>query len=273
MRTTLPFPTESDLVAQDHLAQFGYCILSGVLPSGEVQRLRKLVLAAAAEERGQGQEWISNGNQKVFMLLNLDDVFLDLVLQPRAMKFARNLLDSEPLLSSVTANITRPGNALQALHADQQYVREPWHYAAALNIIWALDDFTEKNGATVVVPGSHKIGAPPDTQRLPEVSAIAPRGSMIVIDGRTWHGSGENSTASETRAAILAHYCVPWLRQQENLFRSMQPAVRARLTPHLRTLLGFDVWSGLGVVNGFPREWQGRASRTGPTNADGIFPA
>jgi ectoine hydroxylase-related dioxygenase (phytanoyl-CoA dioxygenase family) len=94
----------------------------------------------------------------------------------------------------------------------------------------------------------------------------------VLIDGRVWHGSGQNKTSSQPRAAILACYCAPFLRQQENVFRSLDPEVRRRLSARMRRLLGYDVWRGLGVVGGLPVDWTGRpGERSGPTNADGAF--
>lgn len=249
----------------------GYCVLPGILSGDSLSELRELVARAAAEDRADGSAWFSNGNQKLFMLLNRGAAFLRLVQHPVALHFVHGLLGPDALLSSITANITQPGNQPQLLHTDQQYVREPWPYAVTVNVLWMLDDFTEENGATRIVPRSHLIGAAPRDTTLPTVPAVGPAGGAVVLDGRLWHGSGANVTADRTRAAILAYYCSPFIRQQENVFRSLDPRLRRTLPADLRRLLGYDIWSGLGVVNGFPRHWMGRPGRSGPTNADGIF--
>ena len=140
-----------------------------------------------------------------------------------------------------------------------------------MNVVWALDGFTASNGATVVAPRTHLLRRTPTTELPPLVPVLCPAGSAVVLDGRVWHASGENRTASTVRVAVLAHYCAPYIRQQENIFRSINPDVRRRLTPRQRRLLGYDIWSGLGVVNGLPRDWVDHPDRTGPTNADGIF--
>lgn len=255
------------------LAEPGFCVLEDVLSAAETAELRARVHAIAAEDVGAGLEWRSNGNQKVFMLLNRGHQFLDLALHPVGMRYVQQLIGPDALLSSITAHITHPGNSAQALHADQGYVPPPWPYVAAMNLIWMLDDFTPENGATLAVPGSQRYGRNPSPEDgEPEtVPVTGGAGSLLVLDGRLWHGSGINRTAGQTRAGILAHYCGPYLRQQENVFRSLRPDVRRRLTAEQRRLLGYDIWSGLGVVDGPPRDWVGRPSRSGPTNADGIF--
>ncbi|MGQ0577062.1 MAG: phytanoyl-CoA dioxygenase family protein [Pseudonocardia sp.] len=257
--------------AEQDLRTNGYCVLADVLDQESVQLLRKAIGLIARRERGEGVGWHSSGNQKCFMLLNHGHEMLELAEHPVALGFARAQLGPDPLLSSLTANITRPGNVQQGLHADQQYVPPPWIHVSSMNVVWALDDFCEDNGATVVVPGSHLLGRAPDADAGPVVPITGTAGSAVVLDGRVWHGSGVNRTADETRTAVLAHYCAPWIRQQENVFRSLDPAVRIRLSSSQRALLGYDVWSGLGVVKGPPRSWVGRRDRSGPTNADGIF--
>jgi ectoine hydroxylase-related dioxygenase (phytanoyl-CoA dioxygenase family) len=267
----LPTPTTDQAEAVSDLREHGYCVLADVLDVDTVARLRHAVDLIAHRERGEGTSWNSSGNQKCFNLVNHGLEFLQLAEHPTALTFAAEQLGPHPLLSSLTANVTRPSNVQQGLHADQQYVPPPWSHVSSMNVVWALDDFTEDNGATVVVPGSHREGRPPQPDAGPLVSITGPAGSAVVLDGRVWHASGVNRTADEARTAILAHYCAPWIRQQENVFRSLDPSVRARLTPGQRALLGYDVWSGLGVVGGPPREWIGRSERTGPTNADGLF--
>lgn len=267
----LPYPVTDHEKARADLRDHGYCILADVLDATQVAVLRESVMRIAAAERASGEDWISNGNQKCFMLINHGQEFLDVVENPVALEFSAELLGPDLLLSSVTGNITRPGNVRQQLHADQQYVPEPWHYVSSMNVVWALDEFTESNGATVVVPGSHKLGRAPDPDAGPLVKILGPAGSAVVLDGRVWHAAGRNDTASQERVAILSHYCAPFIRQQENIFRSIDPELRGRLTAAQRKLFGYDIWSGLGVVNGLPRGWADYKDRSGPTNADGIF--
>lgn len=270
-KTKLPEPTRDLHTASADLREFGYCIVEDALSTEEVREIHEALGRAAEEDLADKTAWHSNGNHKLFMLLNRDPVFLGLARNPTALHFAGELLGPDMLLSSITANITQPGNIAQLLHTDQQYITEPWPFPATVNVLWALDDFTEEVGATRVVPRSHLIGVAPPSPDIPTVSATGPAGSAVVIDGRLWHGSGRNTTEDRTRAAILAYYCAPFIRQQENIYRSLDPGIRGSLTPELRKLLGYDVWSGLGVVNGFPRHWLGTTTRSGPTNADGIF--
>lgn len=269
--TSSPAPTNDGVRAEHDLVCHGYCVLTGALDEETTVRLRASVEQTAHEERAAGTQWVSNGNQKSFMLLNRAPEFLALAEHPVAIAFAKLLLGPHPLLSSLVANLVRSGNRQQQLHADQEYVPHPWARVAAMNVVWAMDNFDATNGATVVAPGTHLLGRPPDGSSPELVPILAPAGSAIVLDGRVWHAAGRNRTRATVRIGVLAHYCAPYIRQQENVFRSLEPTVLDRLTPNQRHLLGYDVWSGLGVVNGPPREWAESAERTGPTNADALF--
>lgn len=74
----------------------------------------------------------------------------------------RHLLGERVLLSNINANIAGPGGGKMVLHADQGYVIPPWPPEPLVaNVIWMVDDFTEDDGATLMVPGSHRLGHEP----------------------------------------------------------------------------------------------------------------
>jgi len=245
----------------------GYCVIPGVLTAAEVDQLRKQLDAVAAQEGTAGTAWFSHRNQRVFMLLNKGACFLELIDHALALTLAESLLGKHLLLSSLTANTAAPGNRPQPLHADQGYLPTPWLRVEATNLIWALDEFNASNGATRIVPGSHHLDTEPLTDESPTVPIEAPAGSLVCLDGRVWHGTGVNRT-EHPRRALFAYYCRPYLRQQENFSRSLHLAIRRNLTSRQRELLGFEIWQGLGAVNGLPVQWMDGRERVGPSNAD-----
>lgn len=254
------------------LLDHGYSVLHGVLEPAVAARLKGKVEEIAASERAEGSAWYSHGNQRVFMLLNRDHMFVELAENPVALEVAEQILGPDLLLSSITANIACPGNSAQQLHADQQYVHEPWLHALTVQACWMLDDFTAPNGATRVVPDSHKWGRTPSGEEPETIRITGKAGSVAFLDGRVWHGTSRNTTQSVRRAGIFSYYCAPYLRQQENVFRSLDPQVRRGLSRRMRALLGYDIWYGLGTVDGLPRSWLGTSQRRGQVNVDGAFP-
>jgi ectoine hydroxylase-related dioxygenase (phytanoyl-CoA dioxygenase family) len=116
--------------------------------------------------------------------------------------------------------------------------------------MWALTDFTEANGATRIIPGTHladsstDYGAPYDS-----IPAEMPKGSVLVWHGSLWHGGGANATG-ERRVGIAMNYCAGWIRQQENQQLGIPREVAAGFSPRLRQLCGYGIYSGLmGHIN------------------------
>jgi ectoine hydroxylase-related dioxygenase (phytanoyl-CoA dioxygenase family) len=112
------------------------------------------------------------------------------------------------------------------------------------NTMWALTDFTADNGATRVVPGSHRGPKPQYGGEYESVPAVMPKGSVLVWHGRLWHGGGANATGAD-RVGIAMNYCAGWVRQQENQQLGVDAATVATFGPRLRRLVGYGVYLGL----------------------------
>ena len=115
-------------------------------------------------------------------------------------------------LSSLNSRAALPGEGLQALHADWSGPVAPGDYQVC-NSIWLLDDFTEHNGATRVVPGTHRSGSlPRDAMADPkaahphEQKLLAPAGTVVIFNSHVWHGGTLNST-DQPRRALHSYFC------------------------------------------------------------------
>lgn len=92
----------------------------------------------------------------------------------------------------------------------------------------ALTDFSADNGATVVVPGSHRWD--PARKARPEecTQAVMPRGSALLYTGNILHGGGANRT-DEIRIGLYCGLLLSWLRPLENhLITNGVEALRAQ---------------------------------------------
>jgi ectoine hydroxylase-related dioxygenase (phytanoyl-CoA dioxygenase family) len=104
--------------------------------------------------------------------------------------------------------------------------------------MWALDDFTEENGATRVIPGSHRWAdklRPSGEQTVPAEMA---KGSVLFYVGSLYHGGGANRTAVPRRG-INVGYTLSWLRQEENQYLACPPDVARTLPVELAKLIGY----------------------------------
>jgi phytanoyl-CoA dioxygenase PhyH len=248
--------------AFDRLGRDGFAVVPDVLSAAEVAQVRSRLVEVADAERSAGIDhdprWEDGpNNQRVFGLLNKGQEFVDLAAHPVAMALMRHLLDPSFLLSSLTANITGPDGHPMYLHYDQDYVPLPWPaFPLVANIIWMLDDFTEDNGATRFIRGSHledHTGWSEDVMNSRQhetVSVGGPAGSLVCLDGRVLHQTGANTTADERRHGVIAYYCQPWIRQQENSALSILPEVWPTLPRRVRELVGLRMYHGLGCVSG-----------------------
>jgi ectoine hydroxylase-related dioxygenase (phytanoyl-CoA dioxygenase family) len=251
---SLPAPTTDRDEAKADLARWGYCVVKDVLTPGQVRALRQRTTEQGAGEDSAGVGFHDSGNnQRIWMLVNKGRIFRDLALHPMAIEMMTELLGPDFLLSSLTANIARPGGKPMYLHTDQGYVDFWTAKPLVANIAWMLDDFTDENGGTRLVPGSHLSSDLKAQRARPSVAAEGTAGSALVFDGRLVHGTGANQTADQHRHAILAYYCRPFMRQQESFAFGFDPTLRTDENAPLLARLGFTIWAGLGRIE-TPRE-------------------
>jgi len=240
------------------LEEDGYCFVPDVLEPEALADLRHAVDRACQEDDAAGvarRYGPGGANQRLWALLNRGEAFVDVATHPLVLAVLRDYLGyHEILLSSLAANIANPGGdrEIGRLHYDQGYL--PVEYRSrvvAATVAFFLDDFTTENGATVIVPKSHRMGPPADAGFAPRTPAqiTGPAGGMAIWDGRLHHATGLNRTADQPRRAVLATYVAPFIRGQENWCRSLDRRLFER-HPELALLTGFEEWQTLGAADG-----------------------
>jgi len=134
-----------------------------------------------------------------------------------------------------------PGESAQPIHRDQwafDFFPFPQGYEVQCNTLWAMTDFTAENGATRLIPGSHRLEDrrefhPEDTE-----PAEMPAGSVLFYTGALYHGGGANHS-SGIRYGLNLTYAVSWLRQEENQYLSVPFEVARGLPEPLLRLMGY----------------------------------
>jgi ectoine hydroxylase-related dioxygenase (phytanoyl-CoA dioxygenase family) len=146
-----------------------------------------------------------------------------------------------------------PGAVAQLVHRDEAVWIHVPRPAPTLQVacMLALGEFTRQNGATRLVPGSHRW--PVERQPEPEefAEAAMPAGSAVVYLGSTLHGAGTNSTQEVWRRGMHLSYVVGWLRTEENNVLATPPALARSLSERAQALLGYAVHDAIEDMGGY----------------------
>jgi ectoine hydroxylase-related dioxygenase (phytanoyl-CoA dioxygenase family) len=189
--------------------------------------------------------------RRVYALFRKVRGFDRLAVDPLVLGVLDQILGPHYQLSGPVAIDIGPGETSQGMHQDDIVYPLPFpHAPVVFNTMWALDDFTEENGATRVVPGSHDTSSqdPPDEANA--LTATMPAGSVLFYVGTVWHEGGANRT-DERRLGVILEYVVSWLRAQETHLLAVPPEVVRTLPPRLQELLGYNIFPPfLGYVDG-----------------------
>jgi ectoine hydroxylase-related dioxygenase (phytanoyl-CoA dioxygenase family) len=233
------------------LDEHGYALVEGLLPPVDVSdRLASLKDLFASTPTGRNF-FEGFHTQRVYAVYAKTRAFDDLAVHPLLLAALDHTLGPHYQFSAPVALQIGPGEAAQILHRDEDIYPLPRpHPPVVVNSMWALCDFTAENGATRLVPGSHRW---PDDRHPDEAETVPvtmPAGSVLVYLGGLWHGGGANTT-DQPRPGLLLEYVVSWLRPQETQLVAVPPETVRQLPERLQELLGYNVFPPfLGYVDG-----------------------
>ncbi len=232
----------------DRIAETGYTVIEDAIEldlvdalTEDIARLENDLGAVPADNLFEGTR-----TTRIYNLLAHGPHFEQIPVHPAVLPVVEGVLDHGLLVSSLSSIAIGPGESAQPIHADDQVIPLPKpHPPTVCNSMWALTDFTEANGATRVIPGSHRAPDSPDlATAYASVPAEMGRGSVLVWHGSLWHGGGANIT-DERRVGVAMNYCAGYLRQQENQQLGLGLDTVRRFAPRLQELVGFGIYRGL----------------------------
>ena len=234
----------------------GYCVVEGVLDASEAAAIRAELLDVLTATPSGRNDFEGFRTQRVYALFAKTRAFDGPATHPLLLGVLDRILEHYQL-SAPTGIHIGPGEKAQVLHYDQSIYPLPRTYPdVVVNTMWAFDDFTEANGATRFVPGSHRwtdrVPTDDDEIRL----ATMPAGSVAFYGGKVWHGGGANAT-DRPRLGVILEYAAAWLRPQENHVLAVPRETVAELPERLQELLGFNIYPPfVGYVDGrHPRRY------------------
>jgi len=227
----------------------GYVIIKKLFSDEAMNALKADVLPRFKHPSGRNN-FEGLATQRIYSMMVETDIANPMVEHPLIMGLLDKIFEPNYLLSQLQVINIHAGEAAQPLHYDDAWPR-PRRALGAATII-AVDDFTEDNGATVLIPDSHKWD-----DRLPSVEdkaklikAVMPKGSVLFFLGTLWHGGGANESAA-SRMCLTAQYCAPFCRTQENFSLSIPKARVKTFSETMQRLLGYSIHPPfMGMVEG-----------------------
>ena len=225
----------------------GFTVVEDFIPVDEVARIRH---AFDTEVPVTEMRAIGTDTGKTLRAHNLlaktravDYLFLD----ARIRALVEGVLGPRVQINVTTLFNLLPGETKQLLHQDDGLWPIPRpHPHFVCNALIALDDFDLDNGATHIVPFSHKWHDRPVDQSVETFRVTMRSGSMVMWAGSLWHGGGANTSADRERLGFFMSHNVAYLRPQEIQLLAVPREVVLEMPETLQRLLGYHRF-GIGV--------------------------
>ncbi len=234
---------------QIFLDEQGYLLIRDVLSPHQLKtftsRLDELV--KLENENGANIDPMNEGSKMLDNLIDKDPIFKICITKPKVLAAISHVIQKDFKHSSLNSREVLPGTGNQKLHEDYGKPVKPGGYGrVACNSIWLIDDFNKTNGATRIVPGSHKKEKKPreimdDTYAMhpDQIQLIAPAGTVVVFNAHLWHGGTKNESKL-SRHAMHSYFCQREDEQQTNQRENLSPETINQLSSSLRWLLDVD---------------------------------
>jgi ectoine hydroxylase-related dioxygenase (phytanoyl-CoA dioxygenase family) len=234
------------------LERDGYVIVEDVLSEAKLEEIRRDALPRFPHSSGRNN-FEGFATQRLYGVVAKTFVCNELIEHPLVLALLDRIFEPNYLLSQLQIINILPGEKRQPIHHDDAFY--PWprpRRSLGTAAIWAIDDFTADNGATVMIPGSHRWDdrSPTEEEDANAIPCVMKRGSFVFLHGTLWHAGGANRT-DRSRMCVAAQYCAPWCRTQENSFLAI-PLERVRqCSEHMKRLLGYSIHPPfMGFVDG-----------------------
>ena len=250
----------------------GFIVFENLISSNEVEEYLNALDPYLKKNIKGRNNFEGLKTNRIYGLLDKSEIFGKMVTNSVVMQFVRDELGESALLSALLAINLMPGETVQPWHTDDGYVHvEMPHPSFGISAFWALTDTNKENGATELLPGSHKwdksklakyiklddyqsegfLGhnlseAPENEKEIIELSA----GSLLLTKGTLIHRGGANNSDAP-RLVVTPQYCFGWMRQIENMVASVSKESANKLSNEVLELIGYSIHPPfIGYVDG-----------------------
>jgi hypothetical protein len=241
----------------DILESDGCVVIEGLVPAARLGEIRQATKALVADAPLGARDFDGHHTRRIYDPIARTRLLDDLVVDPLLVELIAGAIGPSQFGMTILSEL-EPGEVRQRLHRDSAIYPLAVEFGPVqVNSIWAIDEFTPENGATLVALGSHVVPGPSFAVRETDLTPVTmDPGSVLLYDGWLIHGAGAN-TSTYSRLGLIVEYTARWLRPAENHALATSPEVAARLSPELQEMLGFNQHSQyLGFISGMPpRDW------------------
>ena len=199
----------------------GYLILkSPKFISENLTYLKKLCVDLIAKEGSKGGwegkeknfktgKFFEPGSDRLGNLINKDEVFGKIILIPEILAAAYEVIKDDIKISGLNFRNPKKNSGRQAYHIDIfPRKKNDDNYSGVVCYIY-LDDTKIENGATRIIPKTHKLlGWPEDyidtSKDDPrEIRTIVKAGTVVILNLNTWHAGAENLSGEDRKTIFL----------------------------------------------------------------------
>ena len=239
----------------------GYVIFEDVLSQEEVGSYRKALNPYIKQDIKGRNNFEGHKTNRIYAMLAKSEVFGDLVSHPLVMQFVKHNLGDSALLSACLAINLLPGESVQPWHTDDGHIGiEMPHPSFGVSAFWVIDNMTQANGATEIIPKSHlwprkklqkylksdsikeiinenfNPSSGQEEKKVIELNA----GSLMLTKSTLIHRGGANNS-DKPRLIITPQYCFGWCRQLENMIAVIPKEKVIKYSEEVRSLIGYSI--------------------------------
>lgn len=231
----------------EELKETGICFLRKQIGDDLIDDLRNAVSRSFIHHRNI-QVALNNEIDSAGVALNvLNDDFAYIKLLEKLIELGlikdleNNFFKTKFILNSISALDNKPNtpNFSAIVHRDIKFFSKD--LPIMLNALVLLDDFTVENGATMLLPNSHKVEEKPSEEsfKIDCIRAVGKKGDILLFNSNIWHCSAPNNT-SESRRAIPITFSKSCMKQMFDYTKSIESDYMYNFSEEMKQLLGFD---------------------------------
>lgn len=224
----------------EQIDTLGYCIMEDVVSASLVARLKNDLQKAIELEADYHKRRDYQDYAMVLFCPLYGQSFVDLLECEDFIAPVEAVMGRNCILYSYTSTSMPPegGNYASRIHNDCNHTIPPG-YITKFQTLLALDDFTLENGATYILPGSHRLQDPPSSEEFyrDAIRLTMKAGSVWYAHAKLWHAGGINSTQN-WRHGVTTVYCRPYMKQRIDVPKLMRDR-SSQLSDRALQKLGF----------------------------------